>query len=748
MSLPSVSLENDASAQSNQHESLLSGRRAKIKTGLREHGLPLLLFTLFSLALSWPVAAYFGEKIPMIGDGYDPRHNLWILWHTKEAFLGHQPLFSAALLYYPSGASLLTHGLGPITGFFSLPFWFWGAEAAHNGALLVSFILTGYCMYLLARGLGMSWSIAFFAGLVLLTAPMHLAGLYGHMTKVFMGLIPLALLTLHYMLNLNRSRWWAVGTALIVLATLLHNGYQFVYVILAMVFFIVWAFVTRKREDWMALAVRSLWLGVSMLVIVGPLFLAIMLASRNVTVSVDLVTEGFRNQPDVAEIILPPINSRLFGGMVGRFLRSHNIASSIEKFVSISVTGFALCGIALLAARKRSLPWIVLLAGCLILTLGPTLKILSRQHFTTFNLPVMMPYAILTEVPGLDFMRAPGRFMSLGYVSFGIAAALGLNILRSRWPRMATPLVLGAAVLILVETWPQSWPMGSLHEVPAFYKDLAADPETYGVLDLPIKPTESRWYPGHSSIYQIYQMTHNKGIASGYLSRAYDVHPIFPCLIPDFRPADDDVLVDGQAVPCHANLLFELNFHDYRYVVRHKPQPGSVYAPGSLGEVESQQFIDLFFVGQQPLIDDNLVTVYAVPQVETADLSPVMGLKYNWHGSSGAGRWAKSPAELFLSIPRPISATLEFVPHAIYDPDSDNQLGEDGVLDVTLDGELLVSVTIHAGEVTRIPLTLPAGTHTLTLSLAAGNFRPSDYGNPDSRELSFATRYLNLIIEE
>jgi hypothetical protein len=43
-----------------------------------------------------------------------------------------------------------------------------------------------------------------------------------------------------------------------------------------------------------------------------------------------------------------------------------------------------------------------------------------------------------------------------------------------------------------------------------------------------------------------------------------------------------------------------------------------------------------------------------------------------------------------------------------------------------------------------VPLIVPPGSHTLTLSLEAGNFRPSEYGQEDETLLSFAVRSINL----
>jgi hypothetical protein len=158
-------------------------QRLRVSQFWREHTLILLLYTLLSLAFTWPMAQSFTSQIP--GTSNDAHNGLWVMWHVKEAMAGREPLFSLPLLYYPEGATLLTHVPGPLLGFFALPFWPWGPEAAHNGAVLISFIVTGYAMYLLGRTLGFKHWVAFFTGVLLLVAPMHLLGLWGHTTKIF-----------------------------------------------------------------------------------------------------------------------------------------------------------------------------------------------------------------------------------------------------------------------------------------------------------------------------------------------------------------------------------------------------------------------------------------------------------------------------------------------------------------------------------------------------------------------------------
>ncbi|MGD8623580.1 MAG: hypothetical protein PVJ34_03515, partial [Anaerolineae bacterium] len=49
------------------------------------HGVALLLYTLLSAVLTWPLLPNFRTALTGFGDS---RHHLWLLWHAKEAFLG------------------------------------------------------------------------------------------------------------------------------------------------------------------------------------------------------------------------------------------------------------------------------------------------------------------------------------------------------------------------------------------------------------------------------------------------------------------------------------------------------------------------------------------------------------------------------------------------------------------------------------------------------------------------------------
>jgi hypothetical protein len=711
----------------------------RARTAWLDLGLPLLLYVALAVGLTWPTLLHFTSSLT--SDGGDARSYLWQLWFVRQALLSGASVYDAPLLYYPHGTTLLLHGAGPLLGVLALPFWIGGPEAAYNGVVLLSTALSGYGMYLLARDLGFERLLAIFAGLVVVAAPFRLAGTVGHLDRLFVALLPLALLCSRRTLDPSRSRWWAAATAGALLLALLHNAYQFVFAALGIGYF--WAVAcldARSAERW-PLVGRGLLMAGGSLVLAGPLLLAIMREVYDSTLLARINDQSFLYQPDLLQLFTPTTDSVLFG-LVGSRFRSDNVYWGIESAVYLTWTVIALCALAGWRGGRVARRWLGFALIGVVLALGPSLKVYGESRFTDYHLPLLLPYAVLTSLPGLDVMRTPGRFMLVAAIGLGIAATFGLGVLTQRRPRLRSVIVGLATLLILVEVWPRPWPEERLRPVPEFYRQIAQDQAVYGVFDLPINSYEYTTYLHESAYAQIDQMTHRKGIASGYISRPYAVHPVFPCLI-SLTGHLGDVTVDGR--PCSADAQTILARNGYRYVVVHKPQPEYPhYPPGSWPEAASRAFLRSAFGEQAPVQSDDLVEVYAVDQSRAALEAPVtLALEAGWRDAEAEWRWATSPATLLVESPDERTATLEITPALLFDPTSANGLGDRGILTVALN-DTRVDVPLARDQTAEIPIPLRAGVQRITLTLQAGTYRPIDFGGTDQAPLSFAVRTINL----
>lgn len=646
---------------------------------------------------------------------------------------------------------MLVHGIGPVPSLLSLPFAPFGFEATYNGAVLTGFFLTGYCTWLLARALGLGYLVALFAGTMVISAEMHLAGLLGHVEKIFFALLPLVLLACVHALDLKRPRWWALVVALLLFLTLLTSGWQFLSAAIGIALFICTRFLVASKNDWPTLLKRVGLFLVAAGILVLPLLAAILLAARNPALNIEYANQSANYSPDLVEFVLPSHFSMFGAGVSRSFLNVHKIHWSVESAVSLSFIGIVLVLLGLATRRKMVGPWFLIFVVSVVLSFGPTLKVLGHQVLPLQNLPVTLPYEWISSIPGLGFMRTPGRFMLLGYTAFGIGAAIGLGWLTTRVPKFRYVIPIVAIVLVLVEAWPKPWPVEKLLPVPDFYKQIRADTDVYGVFDLPLAAAPSRGFIDHSSFYQIYQMTHQKGIASGYLSRTYTAHPVFPCWIPAGESKQVDVLLNNSATDCFDAAEYDLARAGYRYVVLHKRFGGRQSAKKAHKQANNiieyayaKEFISRVFGERAPIVNDALTEVYAIkPIANYSELPLSLQLGENWYGRENGFRWAHSTATLRITSPLNQSAVLEIRPYLMHDPKSENGIGERGNLIVETGAESLV-IPLRSRELVAIPLKLRAGFQEVKLTLQAGNFRPKDYGASDSRVLSFSIRSVHL----
>jgi len=562
------------------------------------HGVPLLVYLAVAVAYTWPLVRDFSTKI--IGAvPSDPRHSIWLIWHFKEWLLGHDPLVHTQLLYYPTGVSTLVDGVGPLCAVFALPFWHWGPVAAYNGAILLGFWLTGYSMYVSAVGLGCSRAPAVFAGLVYQLLPIHIAGIDAHLEKSFMGLMPLIVLATIRALTPGRHWIWIPGAALLLLASLLYTATQFAICIMAIP--LIALALLRAAASRRAVARRVLLLAATSAIVIAWPVAAIARISTDPEINIKLKGDSVFFEPDVAQFLTPSPYSAVFGGLLypgerdelSRFASRVDwlqpslswYGSGLDTCVTIYIAVVILCIIAVIRRPDLTLCWIAFAGVFAVLSLGPTLRLFGSVWLVTTK-PFVMPYGVLTtRVPGFGFMRAPARFMMMGWVGLSIAAAIGMQYLQGRYARASRLILVGAVALLLLESWPKPWSQQQPPPVSSFHAQIARDHESYAILDLPFE------WPSASlgSIYQFDQMTHHKPIAWGYVSRQYRDYPVKSVI--DFMNAGKPA----------ADRLAALAADGYRYVVWHK-------FPVDIGAQE--QTVKSTFGDRAPIFEDDSITVY------------------------------------------------------------------------------------------------------------------------------------------
>lgn len=707
---------------------------------------PPLLFALLSVALTWPLVTTWTSRV--IGIGVDPLSNAWTLWHVREAVLGHEPLFFVPRSFYPVGVPILTHLPGPLMGFVALPFWVWGALGAYNAVMLLGVFLTGYCAYLLARDIGLAPPIALFTGVSLQLAAMPVAGLLGHMDKTLLGLLCLILLTFLRALDRRRSAWWGVVAGALVLLAALDSGWHFGILTIALPYFFLVTLATAEPGARRLVFRRGVIVAVTVLALVGPFVYLIVSTTRSLGISTEVGGQSGFYAPDLLEFFLPSPVSRFLGEWardVGSALGLYaGRPWNIERAVSLGWLSLALALVALVARVRGARRWLGFTLLMVVIALGPYLHVAGADRWTTLQFRVPLPYSLVIQIPGFGFMRDPGRFMMMGFIGLSISASYGLAWLAERvGPAWRTPLIGAAVALVVLQGWPQPWPLEAPRPAPALYQEIAGDPAMYGVFDVPLP------YPGYTAYYEDYQMTHGKGISAGYISRAYPSHPVFYWFYSD-NIDQPDFLVNGRPTNAQVNAVYDMARAGYRYVVWHKPKAeyGDFQPDGPMDRA-GQRFMGAALPGATPTHEDDLARVYALPPADETRLCALtLTPTENWYPAEGGVRWAASPAKLVIASPQAGPAVLDIAMAAIYDPTAAAGARSQGVLTVQVGDSAPRDFAVTAGETLSVPLDLREGNQTVTLSLKAGNFVPADGGSSDTRRLSFAVNRVNLRTED
>jgi len=655
--------------------------------------------------------------------------DFWVIWRVKEWVLGNTPLFYAPQLFYPEGISVITQSLGPILGVIGLPFWLIGPEAAYNGAIFISIWFTGYCGYLLARTLDLKWFSSIIVGLILLLAPIHLPGILGHLQKIFIGFTPLIIISLKRSLELRRSKLWILITALLVFSTLMYTGYQFLFSIITITYFTSLSLLDRKGNYSNQYFLRIILLVMALLTFTLPFGYEFIHAHEGIFVDLHYESEFY--SPDAIQLILPSIYHPIFGPKAGSLLKSisPSTITNLETNINLFISGIFLCGVAIWKKWKQAKWWVIFTGLCIVIALGPSLKIFGLTEFTSYKYPILLPYAFMGEFPGLDNIRVPGRFMLLAYVGFSVTAGYGFDWIMERVTkkRIRFSIVIVTIALILFEGWPIVWPVSEIPEPPIFYKQIKDDEEMYGVVDIPLK------HPEEASIYNIYQMTHQKGMLNGYVSRVPQYHPFFQDLMEPNLPPDIHINGNPLSMDQFENFLYQ---YDYRFFVKHKDFGG---------EDLFANLYEWISVNREPFHEDDQTVVYKILPITSkthneSSAAAFHGIGWWGYEQDSSLRWAQSPSELIIFSQIDQMVLLVLYPKWLFNPFGGNAINNTGSIELKVNDDPITRIGVESDVPSVACLKINQGLNQVWFSVPAGNFVPKekDPESEDGRSLSFS----------
>ncbi len=452
------------------------------------HLLVLLAYLLLTLVMTWPLAANFTTAIP--GDGFDGWQNYWNLWWVKVALVerGQTP-FVTDLLYHPTGVDLYFHTLNPFNGLVTLPIQLAsGLIVAYNSVVLISWVLGGYGVYLLAR-----WTVerkiedsrlstgnrsnspanaasrsrdgvpnlqspifthsaAFLAGVIFTFSPFHMAHLLGHLQVMALQWIPFYALYLLRALDQQRGgRSWlrsALMAGLFLIFAGLCDWYFVLYLFLFTGLVILWQVAgstwraARRDSAPAPRLLRSLapllpgaTAGLLFLLVLAPILLPMVRAATQFSFMVRPSSDLYILSATVADFVIPNRLHTLFRPESFTWL-GNQIAPVSERTIAIGYVPLLLVAVALWRDRstgwRRTALWAAVAAFFFLMALGPRLNAVAiTQADIPASPPASLaswtPFAVLNElIPFMRISRSVSRYALMVQLAVAVLAGIGL----------------------------------------------------------------------------------------------------------------------------------------------------------------------------------------------------------------------------------------------------------------------------------------------------------------------------------
>jgi hypothetical protein len=478
-------------------------------------------FVVLTFIMTYPLVTHMNEIIG--GMGGDGTTAVWgIAWYQKALFdLKISPLFNPNL-NFPQGFNLATGENNfamlalamPGAVLFS-PTW------GYNFALLISFVLSGWGMYLWIKSLTKNDWAGLVGGTIFAFLPFRMAHvIVGHLGLAGTQWFPFYFLGLYDLLRQDKFSWKPVIMACIsaVLIALTSLYYIYMTIIVSVIFilgFLVFGGYKQFRK--VAFWKSTIAFGILSIIFVGlsviP-FLNVNSVGGMATRPVEYVSSYSASPTD---FFLPSVWHFLWGNWV---INTFHPGSAQEATLYIGAVTFVLAVIAWAMRRRLSHPEIVWISlavatAAFILALGiepywlgekiVTLPRFLQPIFHRADMPqIYLPsYYLYRYLPFFSKMRVMMRFGLFTLIFLSLMAGLGAHALlhsqstnRKRWVTVVL------IILIFIDFYPGVFRnLSPLNGRPVDYW-LATQPNTGAVAQFPFSEESSQNQLYYTLVYQ------------------------------------------------------------------------------------------------------------------------------------------------------------------------------------------------------------------------------------------------------
>jgi hypothetical protein len=473
--------------------------------------LAFLFFTFLTFVMTFPLILRMNQIVG--GSGGDGTYFVWLVrWYQKALFeLKISPFFNP-YLNYPQGWNLASTDITPAMVALALPAsLLFGPTWGYNFSMLLSFILSGWGMYLWIKHLTKNDMAGLVGGMIFAFIPFRMAHfVIGHLSLAGTQWFPFYFWGLYDLLRQEKFSWKPVILAGISIGLIGATSPYYVYMtILISAVFVLGYFIFKGYKQ---IKNPVLWKSLILFIVLGSILVGItMLPYLGLN-----ATNGIASRPveylseysaSPTDFVIPSIWHFLWGDWVEK---TFNPEIAQEATLYIGAIAFVLAAIAWLKQRRTdhaALVNIALLVGiaAFILALGidphwlgrkiTFLPVILQPIFHRTDMPqIYLPaYYLYRFLPFFSKMRVMMRFGLFTLIFSSLMAGIGAYIiLNASSPKLRRWVGIAMLVLVFVDFYPGVFTkFSTLDGRPVDYW-LATQPDTGAVAQFPFSYESSQ----------------------------------------------------------------------------------------------------------------------------------------------------------------------------------------------------------------------------------------------------------------
>lgn len=247
---------------------------SRVSSPVKAHVLVLALLIVLSAVLTYPLLRNLNSHIlgpPAPGDNYEYLYKVWWFKHALFDLQGVSPFFNPGM-FYPFGYPVTLSETTLANTIPALPLTLlFGEVISYNLTLWVSFVLSGWGMYLLVLSLTRCKLAGLVSGVVFAFCPYRMSHLgAGHLPLMGTQWLPFLLLYLERMITLQRKRDGVLAALFFALSALSAWYYAYISALAGLLYIVLRGRPWRERLRRRSFISSALTFAVLCTLLVGP----------------------------------------------------------------------------------------------------------------------------------------------------------------------------------------------------------------------------------------------------------------------------------------------------------------------------------------------------------------------------------------------------------------------------------------------------------------------------------------------